>query len=284
MANSENKRIMNNTLKNWLIWIFAIIFTVVIAGYQRRTGPTYPMKVKKEIGQKFIRVELIRAYDGQDNAKVILNIPDTSINGKIQFRRFKSYDNWTTAAMIRKGDSLIARLPHQDISGKVMYHITLVKGNEQVLLNEDPAVLRYKGHVPMYILFPHILIIFLAMLFSTLAGLEAMTKGKHTYLYSWITIITLFIGGLVLGPIVQKFSFGVYWAGWPFGHDLTDNKSVVAFVFWVIALIFQYRNREKKLWAIVASIVLLIVFLIPHSILGSEIDYTKLPKTEKVGR
>jgi hypothetical protein len=87
----------------------------------------------------------------------------------------------------------------------------------------------------------------------------------------------------VLGPIVQKFSFGVYWAGWPFGHDLTDNKSIVAFIFWVIALIYQYRNREKKIMAIVASIILLIVFLIPHSMLGSEIDYTKLPKTEKVG-
>jgi hypothetical protein len=275
---------MNNTLKNWLIWIFAIIFTVVIAGYQRRTGPTYPMKVKKEIGQKIIKADLIRTYDGQDDAKVVLKIADTSIQGKVQFRRFKSYDNWTTAPMVRKGDSLIASLPHQDIAGKVMYHITLVKGNEQVVLNDDPAILRYKGHVPRYILFPHILIIFLAMLFSTITGLEAITKGKHTFLYTWITIITLFIGGLVLGPIVQKFSFDVYWAGWPFGHDLTDNKSVVAFLFWVIALIVQYRNREKKLWAIVASIVLLIVFLIPHSMLGSEIDYTKLPKTESIGK
>ena len=275
---------MNNTLKNWLIWIFAIIFTVVIAGYQRRTGPTYPMKVKKVIGQTLIRVELIRAYDGQDDAQVILNIPDTSIKGKIQFRRFKSYDNWTMAPMVRKGDSLTASLPHQDIAGKVMYHITLIKGNEQVLLNDDPSVLRYKGYVPRYILFPHILIIFLAMLFSTITGIEAITNGKHTLLYTWITIITLFIGGLILGPIVQKLSFGVYWAGWPFGHDLTDNKSVVAFLFWVIALIVQYRNREKKLWTIVASIVLLIVFLIPHSMLGSEIDYTKLPKTEVPGK
>ena len=273
---------MKKKLKNWLIWIFAFIFTVLIAGYQRRTGPSYPMDVKKEIGQKIIKAELIRTYDGQDDAKVILKIADTSIRGEVQFRRFKSYDNWTTAPMVRKGDSLIARLPHQDIAGKVMYRITLVKGNEQVLLNEDPAVLRYKGHVPMYILLPHILIIFLAMLFSTITGLEAITKGKNTYLYTWITIITLVIGGLILGPIVQKFSFDVYWAGWPFGHDLTDNKSVVAFLFWVIALIVQYKNREKKFWTILASIILLIVFLIPHSLLGSEIDYTKLPKTEKV--
>jgi hypothetical protein len=274
---------MNKTLKSWIIWIFAIIFTIVIAGYQRRTGPTYPLSVKKTIGQMVIKTTLIRTYDGMDDAKIILNIADTSIHGKIQFRRFKSYDSWTTSPMLRKGDSLLGSLPHQEISGKVMYYITLIKGNEQVLLNENAAVLRYKGYTPMYILIPHILIIFLAMLFSTLTGLEVVFKGKNTYLYTWITIVTLFVGGLVLGPLVQKFSFGVYWAGWPFGHDLTDNKSIVAFIFWVIALIYQYRNREKKTMAIVASIILLIVFLIPHSMLGSEIDYTKLPKTEKVG-
>lgn len=275
---------MNKTLRTWSIWVFAIIFTVIIAGYQRRTGPTYPVTVNKEIGNILIKTDLIRTYDGQDDAKIILSIPDTSIRGKIQYRRFKSYDSWTTTAMVRKGDSLIGSLPHQAIAGKVMYHITLIKGNDQVLLNDNAAVLRYKGHVPMFILLPHILIIFLAMLFSTITGLEAITKGKNTLVYTWITIVTLFIGGLILGPIVQKFSFDVYWAGWPFGHDLTDNKSIVAFIFWVIALVVQYRNRDKKLWTIVAAIVLLVVFLIPHSMLGSEIDYTKLPKTEANGK
>ena len=42
------------------------------------------------------------------------------------------------------------------------------------------------------------------------------------------------------------------------------------------------KNRENKVWPIVASFVLLIVFLIPHSMLGSEIDFTKAPKTEAV--
>jgi hypothetical protein len=275
---------MKETSKNWLIWTFAIILTVMLAGYQRRTGPTYPMQVKKEIGQTLIKTKLIRSYDGQDDAKVYLNIPDVSIQGKIHFRRFRSYDKWSTASLVRKGDSLIGSLPHQDISGEVIYYITLVKGKELVLLNEDAAVLRYKGHIPILLLLPHILIIFLAMLFSTITGLEVITNGKHTYQYTWITIITLFIGGLVLGPIVQKYSFGVYWDGWPFGHDLTDNKSVLAFLFWVIALIAQYKNRGKKLWTIVASVLMMIVFLIPHSMFGSEIDYTKLPKTEQVGK
>jgi hypothetical protein len=88
----------------------------------------------------------------------------------------------------------------------------------------------------------------------------------------------LFIGGLILGPIVQQYAFGAFWTGWPFGHDLTDNKTIIAFIFWAIAL-FQVMKKKPKagIWVIVATIVMLAVYLIPHSVLGSEIDYTQIP-------
>jgi uncharacterized membrane protein len=85
---------------------------------------------------------------------------------------------------------------------------------------------------------------------------------------------------MILGPIVQKFSFDAYWTGWPFGYDLTDNKSLIAFIFWGIALIVMSRNRQNRVWPVLASLVLLVIFLIPHSVLGSEIDFTKEQKTE----
>jgi hypothetical protein len=120
---------------------------------------------------------------------------------------------------------------------------------------------------------------FMAMLFSTLTGLVVIFRAKNSYIFAWITVISVGIGGLILGPIVQKFAFDAYWTGWPFGHDLTDNKSLVAFIFWVVALAVMKKNRENRLWPVIASIVLLVVFMIPHSVLGSEIDYTK-EKTE----
>lgn len=271
---------MNPSLKSILLWIFAFLFTFFIAAYQRMTGPTYPMSGKVTIANEVIKYELIRTYDGQDDAKVIVTVPDTSIKGEYKYMRMRSNDKWTILPMIRQGKDLVAFIHHQPIAGKVMYHVTLTKNGQSYLLNEKPAVLRFKGAIPLWILLCHILTIFMAMLFSTRAGLEVIFRGKYTYLYSWITIITLVIGGLILGPIVQKFSFNAYWTGWPFGHDLTDNKSLVAFIFWLIAIFIQIKNREKKAWTIVASLVLLIVFLIPHSVLGSEHDYTKENKTE----
>jgi len=271
---------MNAKLKSVLIWIFAVVFTLGIAMYQRMTGPTYPVRGNAEIGGQHIRYRLIRSYDLSDDARVTIMVPDTSVRGEMMLRRFKSLDKWQVQLMERHGDTLIGSLPHQPPAGKVMYQVTMVKGGERVLLNSRPAVLRYTGYVPRYILLPHILFIFMAMLFSTLTGLMVLFRGRNTYIYSWITVVTLALGGLILGPLVQKYAFDAYWTGWPFGHDLTDNKSLIAFIFWVIALVIMKKNRENRVWPVVASIVLLVVFLIPHSVLGSEIDFTKEPPAQ----
>jgi hypothetical protein len=271
---------MNSKVKSFLLWFFAFIFTAFIAIYQRMTGPTYPISSKIEIGNQVVRYKLIRTYDGSDDAKISIPVSDTLITGEYRFMRVRSNDNWTEVPMKRLGNELIAYIPHQPIAGKVMYQVTLIKEGQRYILNDKPAVIRYKGSIPLGILILHILLIFSAMLFSTRTGLEVLFKGKYTWSYSWVTLITLVLGGLVMGPIVQKYSFNVYWSGWPFGQDLTDNKSLVAFVFWVIAIIAQYGNREKKTWSLIAAIILLVVFLIPHSVLGSEYDFTKEKKTE----
>jgi uncharacterized membrane protein len=101
-----------------------------------------------------------------------------------------------------------------------------------------------------------------------------MTRGKNTYRFAWITMVTLFVAGLILGPIVQKYAFDAYWTGWPFGQDLTDNKTLVAFIFWAVATWRLKKNPENRTWPIVAMLVLVVVFLIPHSMFGSELDYS----------
>jgi len=271
---------MNKKLKYTLIWFFSVIFTLAAALYQKTTGPTYPIRGSKEIAGQEVRFRLIRSYNLSDDAKVTVIVPDTSVKGEIMLRRYKSFDSWHIVQMDRHGDTLAGFLPHQPPAGKVMYTVTLMNGEERVVLNEHPAVLRYTGYVPAYILLPHVAIIFFAMLFSTLTGLMALAGSRNTYLYAWLTVITLTIGGMILGPVVQKFAFDAFWTGWPFGHDLTDNKSLVAFIFWIIALWVLHNKRENKSWPVAAAIVLLVVFTIPHSVLGSELDFTKEKKVE----
>lgn len=271
--------------KSIFFWVLAFILTIALAGYQRMTGPTYPVSGKVSIADTTVSYELIRSHGGEGDAQVTIPAPENkNIQGSFAYRRYKSYDEWDTIPMQQNGDTLIASIPHQPPAGKVQYNILLHHNTKTVALQEKPVIIRFKGAVPASVLIPHILLMFLAMLFSMRTGFESLIKGKRTYLYTIVTIITLTIGGLILGPVIQKYAFGQFWTGWPVSNDLTDNKTLIAFIFWIIAFIVQFRNRNRRGWALVASIVLLIVYMIPHSVLGSEIDYREQEeqKTEQI--
>jgi hypothetical protein len=81
------------------------------------------------------------------------------------------------------------------------------------------------------------------------------------------------VGGFVLGPLVQKLAFGTWWAGVPLGWDLTDNKTLIAMVIWIAALAAGRKGRGARGWILAASVLMLVVFLIPHSLMGSELKY-----------
>ncbi|NOX86121.1 MAG: hypothetical protein GXO86_09180 [Chlorobi bacterium] len=267
---------------NRVLWIAAIVVTLLLVIYQRVTGPTQPVNGKKMIGTEKVAFKFLRSYDTGKDAPVMVRVKNKAVTGRLVYKRYKSYDKWTEVDMSRneKGD-LIASLPTQPPAGKIMYLVKLYLDGEEIVLTPEPVILRYKGVVPLAILAPHIFFMFFSLLFGIRAGLEALLRRKDTLFYAGVTLVTLFIGGLILGPIVQKFAFGAYWTGWPFGHDLTDNKTIFVFIFWVVAWFRLRKNPLNKTWPLVATIIMILVYVIPHSALGSEIDYTK-QQTEKV--
>ncbi len=262
---------MTSSTKSIWLWVISFILFIGIAYFQRVTGPTYPVRGKIEINGKEYKYKFLRTFDG-DKAPVKLTIDTKELKGIVKHRVFRSKKEWEILEMKPEEEEIVAYLPHMPPAGKVEYNVYLSDGDKEILVNKEPVVLRYKGAVPSYILIPHVLFMILTILFAVRTGFEAIFKGKKTFEYTTITLISLFFGGLVLGPIVQNYAFGEYWTGWPFGGDWTDNKTVFAFIFWVIAWFVLRKNRENKLWPIIAVIVLLSIYLIPHSMGGSELD------------
>lgn len=266
-------------LNTTFIWILAVLITLFAAYFQRVSGPTYPVSGKVTINNSDIKYKLSRSATNTTDAPLKIIVPDTSISGKIIFKRFKSHDTLQTQQMMRVGDTLIFNLPKQPAAGKIMYQIALTHNDKDYVLStkdNDFTVLRFKGSVPAWVLIPHIIIMFTAMLLSTRTGLEAVFRRKNTYKLSIYTLIFLLIGGFVFGAILQKYAFGVYWSGIPFGKDLTDNKTLIAIIIWVWAVVKLRRNPENRVLPIVAALVIITIYLIPHSLLGSEIDFTQM--------
>jgi hypothetical protein len=263
---------------NIIFWILAIVITLASAYYQRITGPTYPASGSVIFNGKEIKYKLERSCDTSTNCPVKIAVFDNTFKGKLKWKRYKTKDEWTTADMRFEDNMLIAELPKQPSAGKLIYQIRLSKDNSEILIPEDnkEIVIRFKGDVPLVILIIHILLIFVAMLLSTRTGLEFFRKEPDYKKLAWWTLGFIAVGGMVLGPIVQKYAFGEFWTGIPFGYDLTDNKTLFALIAWIIAIIGMYRSKKPGFWILGASIATLIIFAIPHSMFGSELDYSKV--------
>jgi hypothetical protein len=255
-------------------WLIAFIITLTSVYYQRATGPTYPLKGAVTVDGQIIRYRLERAHESDSHHPVAIQLADSTVAGEVVWRRYPANENWEKITMERRDGSLHTALPLQPPAGKLEYAVILKKGETQIRLPEAGAVVtRFKGRVPAYFLIPHIVLMFAAMLLSVRAGLEVLGKEARPRLYVWSTVIALFIGGMILGSIVQKYAFGAYWTGFPFGMDLTDNKTLIAFLGWVAAVFAVEKNRQSRIWVAMAAILMLGVYAIPHSLFGSELKY-----------
>jgi hypothetical protein len=258
-------------LKKVLLWVLAVVISLATMVYQRMTGPTYPKDYEITYKDESYKFELPRSHGGEEDCPVIITLPDL-FEGTIIWRKFPTEEPWKRLDLVRSGDVLMAQLPHQPPAGKLEYHLELKADGDLIELGDsENVVIRFKGAVPSWVLIPHVLMMVLTVIWSMATILFALAKIPVYKTYVGITIIFLILGGFILGPIVQKFSFGQLWTGWPFGDDLTDNKTLFALIAFLAAWFLRKKSYGRWL-AIGAALVMLAVYLIPHSMNGSELD------------
>ncbi len=277
-------------MKKHFLWFFAFLITLFAAYYQRKTGPTYPKSIKVTLNERTCLLKLTRSLSLDKRPEVKLGIKETAISARLYYKRFNTGDDYRESEFIyrvypvksfimnkifkiNEDRGFFAEVPEQPAAGKLQYYIRITDSKGTItLFKENQVVIRFKGTVPGYILAPHIIFMFLAMFFSTLAGLICIAGLPQYKKFSIWTLVLLITGGFIFGPVVQKFAFGDWWTGVPFGWDLTDNKTIIAVSFWILAVAVN-RKKERPAFTVLAAVVLLIVFSIPHSLFGSQFNY-----------
>jgi hypothetical protein len=266
-------------MKKFLYWFLAVVITLVLSIYQRMTGPTYPKKLTVELRGESYQVKLPRSGVQQD-VLVKLPIPEDlshelesdqtpPVPMSLHYRRFPTSDEYTSVDYRWKDGEWKAALPVQPVAGKLQYYLTI--GGKDYL-KDEPVVIRFRNDVPAGILIPHILLMFGAMLLAVYTFLLVVT-GKDYAKWLKLTVGIMFVGGFVFGPLVQHAAFGPWWTGFPYGTDLTDNKTLLSFLFFLAALATLKWKYNK--WVVCAAVVFMVlIFSIPHSAYGSEYDYS----------
>jgi hypothetical protein len=251
------------------------------AAWQRLTGPTHPRRVHVSLAGQDVRFRLLRSATTGEPFLVSVPAPE-GVSGVVRWRRYPTGEPFQDLTLRREGGALVALLPSQPPAGKLEYALALDDRGRAVSVPEDgPVVMRFKGDVPAGVLVPHVVAMFFGMMIGLRAALAAALGRPEARRYAWVTVVLIGIGGLVLGPIVQKHAFGAYWTGWPLGGDLTDNKTLAMWLAWVVAVAVLSRRRDPsdrvaRATVAVAATAMIAVYVIPHSLRGSQLDYSRV--------
>ena len=268
-------------VKKIIFWTLAVLITLGASVYQRMTGPTHPQYVKTSINGQDYKFILSRSGGEKDEPILLEGLKDEKVLASLFYRKYPTNDTFTKVEMKHIDIGLCAQLPVQPAAGKLEYYIQIssraengesISSNTSFYFKEEPLIIRFKGEVPAYILIPHILCMFISMLFASYALLCAISNINDYKKYLRFSFYLLFIGGFILGPIVQKFAFDIFWSGFPFGSDLTDNKTLIALIA-LIAAVLTTKKPWNRWVTIAAILVMFVVFSIPHSMRGSELNH-----------
>jgi hypothetical protein len=281
-------------MKFWRILI-AFIFTLVLLVFARKT--TTVQSVHKTVEKSGILIDhnTVPKKVGHGDAVIsvkVIGAKEVKLFYKIENGEFRSVDMG-----LKEGESdlFVAFIPYQKKGTQAWYYVEAQKqiGDKKLFVslpdknspNFKPILLKFEGAVPPYIIVSHVFCNFAAIFFSVLAIFSAvdLKRGKSTLkksvLFSLLTFIFLFSGFFILGCALNYFAFGVMWEAFPFGHDVTDNKSQIILLSWLVTLFLVKgtilgKNPSKNLvsektystMVIISFVVTVVMYLIPHSI------------------
>ena len=288
-----------------VLWLLAFLLMLGAGVYQRLTGPTHPLRGSFDAAGETVTYRIARAAWTDERARIAVPDAPGVEGGVVVWRRYPTDDSWAEVPLAKAGDEWEARLPTQPAAGKLEYFVRLrVEGGEVRIPERErgQAVLRYRDPVPLGVLIPHIAFMFFGVLIAWRAGLGALFHPRGLRRLAWWAFGLFTIGGMMLGPLVQKYAFDDWWTGVPFGWDLTDNKTLVLWLAWLIAALALERihrrgaaplsepglsRRGGRALVLVAAAVTVFVYVIPHSVQGSELDYDAVeegvPPSEAIG-
>src|SRR5574341_84746 len=275
--------------------ILALILTLVLLFIARRLAMVQPRVMQNTSGGITISHQNYGKVPENQNFAMSATITPKLAAGQklvLNFVYGGVDSDWSPAEMSpgnTGSDTLVAYINRQPKGEKFFYYFEAQDSIGTVVASlgreSQPLHLRFEGKVPGYVIGPHIFCMFAGVFFAFLALFGALGLLRNQEEVNQVarkvgwTALFILLGGFPLGIMVARAAVGgAGWGGFPLGNDITDNKTLMIFLFWLLLVIlgkgsiFQ-RNPEKNLvkpgtygkLTLVGFILLLGLYLIPHS-------------------
>ena len=248
-----------------------LTIVVVLGGlvYQRVTTPSYPLDVERIHEGRTIRASLGRSHFGAEDQRIVIEGTPPEWEGELLWRNVAEGGAYQHAPLRNLGAMTIASIPNQPRGQRVEYRIEFVIDEGLLRIPRLGTVItRFKGETPSWVVVGHVLLIYCALLFGTRAGLDAVNLGARGPFYAKLSLLSFILGGFLFGPLLKWYAYGRLWGGPPLGADSTDMKTLALVVAWTLPVVFRSIGRPARPWILLASLLGILAFLMPHTMLS----------------
>jgi hypothetical protein len=269
--------------------VLAVVITLLVVVASRYFGPNRKYTVETRADGLVLSHKAPRSQTGEGPATLELRAKldgrkasDLAVGLK---GRVKGESDWERlgVARIETGEEgwdkvFVFEVPPKPYTTRYFYTFEIElpeEGGPLILARADgePMMVKFKGEVPAWIVIAHILGMFGGFFLLILCAFHSvgLARGREDHLaasrLAWWSWILMFLGGVPFGWAMNYYAFDVIWEAFPFGGDVTDNKTQIALILWglVAAGLSWKKGRKSGLIAVVGAILVLAIFMIPHS-------------------
>ncbi len=267
-----------------------ILITLVIFVVARRVSRNRSSEVEWTMEDVTLAHRSVYEQMVPGRPEIVLRVsPPVELDAAVIYR-FAGREAFDTVGMTEVSSGVwSARLPSAEKGDRVEYGFRVARAGSPpggaVAASPVLHLLKYKGEVSTTVLVLHILCMFAAFFFivQALIGAGAMlVKGEErefTVAQTRWVLLFAFLGGVPLGFVLNHQRFGTLWEAFPFGTDVTDNKTQVIIIIWILVAAMSWKSfmcrrtgRDAAGHAtfaaavIAASILSLVLYLVPHSL------------------
>ena len=246
-----------------ILWSSAILITFLAGFIQSGLSEYYPITGTFGIEGKKVSYKLEKLYRGNENYHIQILTDIEGLSGKIYWRVKNSGKSWQEINMTSSKKILEGYLPVLKPEKQTEYFIKIFfKGKEYKIPGDRIISIKFLGNVPPTIMNLYTFFLLFGIVLSTRTGLEYFNINAKTKKLSLITFFFFFSLAIVITPFKSTYELNAINHSIPTISRLYDFKSLFMLGIWTVAVLFIFKSKFSKLYALIFASVIILVFVL----------------------
>jgi hypothetical protein len=248
-------------IKKITLLLVSIGLAIVATFIQQLTSSDRPHRKDVVVNDTLVKLDLPVIYEGDDIISIA--VPDTSIKAYIFYKHLNIEEQWEKITCIRMGGNIESVIPFHKPNTKLQYFLELVKdGKSYFVAKNNPVVLRFQDLPPKYLMFPYVILMFVALTLACFSGILAILKSE-TYKKMVAFTFYLVLAATLLSLIIHLVTFKHLLIQISVHNDISFYKNLVIMILWGL-LFYMNKKYALKVLTTAISVITLLLYCLPQ--------------------